>query len=50
MYTCGAALLSGRHLLTATHCVQQFAPEQLRVRLGEWDVHSNTEQVLQWTE
>ena len=46
VYTCGAALLSARHLVTATHCVQQFAPEQLRVRLGEWDVHSNTEQVL----
>ena len=50
------------HLLTATHCINQYRPEELRVsgeakillkhsfalfspqiRLGEWDVHTDTE-------
>ena len=43
IYTCGAALIDPSHLITATHCINKFRPEQLRVRLGEWDVHSDTE-------
>lgn len=43
VYTCGAALIDGSHLLTATHCINKFRPEQLRVRLGEWDVHNDEE-------
>ena len=43
VYTCGAALIDGSHLLTATHCINKYRPEQLRVRLGEWDVHNDSE-------
>jgi len=43
IYTCGAALIDGSHLLTATHCINKYRPEQLRVRLGEWDVHNDNE-------
>ena len=43
IYTCGAALIDSSHLITATHCVNKYRPEELRVRLGEWDVHSDTE-------
>ena len=43
IYTCGAALIDPSHLITATHCINKFRPEELRVRLGEWDVHSDTE-------
>merc|ERR1719410_1964840 len=43
IYTRGAALIDSSHLLTATHCVNKFRPEELRVRLGEWDVHQDTE-------
>ena len=43
IYTCGAALIDASHLITATHCINKFRPEQLRVRLGEWDVHSDSE-------
>jgi len=43
IYTCGAALIDSNHLLTATHCINKYRPEQLRVRLGEWDVHNDDE-------
>ena len=43
IYTCGAALIDRSHLLTATHCINKYRPEQLRVRLGEWDVHNDDE-------
>ena len=43
MYLCGAVLVSGRHLLTAAHCINNYRPQDLRVRLGEWDVHSDSE-------
>jgi len=31
VYICGAALIDGSHLLTATHCINQYRPEELRV-------------------
>merc|ERR1719264_850540 len=43
VYVCGAALIDDSHLLTATHCINQYRPEELRIRLGEWDVHTDTE-------
>ncbi|KAK4319578.1 hypothetical protein Pmani_009518 [Petrolisthes manimaculis] len=43
VYVCGAALIDSLHLLTAAHCVSGLSPSDLKVRLGEWDVGSETE-------
>lgn len=43
VYVCGAVLIDVRHLLTAAHCVNGLNPTDLKVRLGEWDVGSETE-------
>ena len=42
-FMCGATLISKRHLLTVAHCVHGVSPQNIHVRLGEWQVNSFNE-------
>lgn len=43
LFVCSAVLISGQWLATAAHCVKKLRPEELKVRLGEWDVQRDDE-------
>ena len=43
LFVCSAVLISGQWLATAAHCVRKLRPEELKVRLGEWDVNRDDE-------
>ena len=36
-------MIDTSHLLTAAHCIKHLRPEEIRVRLGEWDVNNDSE-------
>ncbi|CAL4157822.1 unnamed protein product [Meganyctiphanes norvegica] len=39
-FKCGASLIGDRWLLTGGHCVNGFQPNDIQIRLGEWQVNS----------
>lgn len=43
LFVCSAVLVSNQWLATAAHCVRRSRPDELKIRLGEWDVNRDDE-------
>jgi len=42
-YLCGGAIVNCNHIVTAAHCVKSLYPEEITVRIGDWDASANSE-------
>lgn len=43
LFVCGATLISDQWVAAAAHCIKKNTASDLKVRLGEWDVHREDE-------
>uniref|UniRef100_A0A0K2SZK0 Putative LOC100164097 [Acyrthosiphon pisum] n=1 Tax=Lepeophtheirus salmonis TaxID=72036 RepID=A0A0K2SZK0_LEPSM len=43
VYLCAGSLIDGSHVITAAHCIRGYNPDEIVLRLGEWDVNNDSE-------